>query len=141
MKTPVHLWFIGIFALVWNAGGAYDYAMTQMQNADYLAMLTEAQKAFLDNGPAWFEAAWAVGVWFSLLGAMLLLARSRFAGSAFALSLIGLIVSSVYSFVIADPGSLDMMTAGQAGFTAAIFIVLILLLVYSRAMTRRGVLG
>lgn len=141
MKTPVHLWIVGVFALVWNAGGAYDYVMTQTQNADYLAMLTEAQQAFLDNGPAWFEAAWATGVWFSLLGAVLLLLRSRFAGGAFAISLIGLIVSSVYSFGIADPGSLDMMTAGQAGFTAAIYIVLILLWVYSRAMTRRGVLG
>lgn len=140
MKTPIHLWIVGILALVWNAGGAFDYVMTQTENPDYLAMLTEAQRAFLDQGPMWFEAAWAVGVWFSVLGSLLLLFRSRFAGSAFATSLGGLIISSIYSFAIADPGSLDMMTTGQAGFTAAIYIVLILLWVYSRAMTRRGVL-
>lgn len=140
MKTPIHLWIVGIFALIWNAGGAYDYVMTQTENAAYLEMLTDAQKAFLDGGPMWFEAAWAVGVWFSLLGALLLLLRSRMAGSAFAVSFLGLIVSSVYSFVLADPGSLDMMTPGQAGFTAAIYIVLVLLWVYARAMTRRGVL-
>ena len=139
MTTPVHLWIVGIFAVIWNAGGAYDYVMTQTENADYLAMLTEAQRAFLDRGPVWFEAAWAVGVWFSVLGALLLLARSRFAGSAFALSLAGLIVSSVYSFAIADRTGLEM-SAGQIGFTAAIYIVLILLWVYARAMTRRGVL-
>ena len=139
MKTPFHLWIVGVIALVWNAGGAYDYVMTQTQNEAYLAMLSDAQKAFLDNGPIWFEAAWAVGVWFSMLGALLLLLRSRLAGSAFGLSLVGLIVSSVYSFGIADSGGMDM-TPAQLGFTVAIYVVLVLLWIYARAMTRRGVL-
>lgn len=139
MKTPFHLWIVGVIALVWNAGGAYDYVMTQTQNAAYLAMLSDAQKAFLDNGPIWFEAAWAVGVWFSMLGALLLLLRSRLAGSAFGLSLVGLILSSVYSFGIADRSGMDM-TPAQLGFTVAIYVVLVLLWIYARAMTRRGVL-
>lgn len=92
MKTPVHLWIIGVIALIWNAGGAYDYVMTQFQDEAYLAMLTDAQRAFLDTGPIWFEAAWAVGVWFSVLGSVLLLLRSRFAGAVFGLSFLGLMV-------------------------------------------------
>ena len=35
-KTPWHLWVIGIVATLWNAGGAYDYTMTQTRNMDYL---------------------------------------------------------------------------------------------------------
>ncbi len=139
MKTPVHLWIVGGFAVLWNAGGAYDYVMTQTQSAAYLAMMSDAQKAFLDAGPIWFEAAWAVGVWFSMLGALLLLLRSRLAAAAFGLSLIGLIVSSVYSFGIADRIGLDL-TPAQWGFTAAIYVVLVLLWIYARKMTRRGVL-
>lgn len=139
MKTPFHVWIVGIIALIWNAGGAYDYVMTQTENEAYLAMLSDAQKAFLDNGPIWFETAWAVGVWFSMLGALLLLLRSRLAGPAFGLSLIGLIVSSVYSFGIADRTGMDM-TPTQLGFTVAIYVVLVLLWIYARAMTRRGVL-
>lgn len=139
MKTPFHVWIVGIIALIWNAGGAYDYVMTQTENEAYLAMLSDAQKAFLDNGPIWFEAAWAVGVWFSMLGALLLLLRSRLAGPAFGLSLVGLIVSSVYSFGIADRTGMDM-TPTQLGFTVAIYVVLVLLWIYARAMTRRGVL-
>ncbi|MBB5720949.1 CHASE2 domain-containing sensor protein [Loktanella ponticola] len=139
MKTPVHLWIVGGFAVLWNAGGAYDYVMTQTQSAAYLAMMSDAQKAFLDAGPIWFEAAWAVGVWFSMLGALLLLLRSRLAAAAFGLSLIGLIVSSVYSFGIADRSGLDL-TPAQLGFTAAIYVVLVLLWIYARKMTRRGVL-
>ncbi len=140
MKTPIHLWVVGVFAVIWNFGGVYDYIMTQTNNEAYLAMLTDAQRAFLDQGPVWFGAAWAIGVWFSMLGALLLLLRSRFAGSAFAISFAGLIASTVYSFAIADPSSMDLMTPGQAVFTAAIYIVLLLLWLYARAMTRRGVL-
>ena len=139
MKTPVHLWIIGVIALIWNAGGAYDYVMTQFQDEAYLAMLTDAQRAFLDTGPVWFEAAWAVGVWFSVLGSVLLLMRSRFAGAVFGLSFLGLVVSSVYSFGIADRTGLTLSPA-QMGFTIAIFVVLAVLWIYARAMTRRGVL-
>ncbi|MFT5270738.1 MAG: hypothetical protein ACI85V_000752 [bacterium] len=139
MKTPIHLWIIGGIALIWNAGGAYDYVMTQFQDEAYLAMLTDAQRVFLDTGPIWFEAAWAVGVWFSVLGSVLLLLRSRFAGAVFGLSFLGLMVSSVYSFGIADRTGLTLSPA-QMGFTIAIFVVLAVLWIYARAMTRRGVL-
>lgn len=139
MKTPAHLWIIGVISLLWNAGGAYDYVMTQTKNVAYLDMLSDAQMAFLDAGPVWFEAAWAVGVWFSVIGSLLLLLRSRVAGAAFSLSLAGLIASSVYSFGIADRTGLEMSVA-QLGFTVAIFVVLVVLWVYARAMTRRGVL-
>lgn len=140
MKTPIHLWIVGVLSLLWNSGGAYDYVMTQTNNAAYLEMLTEAQRAFLDQGPLWFEAAWAVGVWFSVVGSILLLLRSRWAGSAFALSLVGLIVSSIYSFFVAEPSTLSLMTTSQAAFSAVIYIVLILLWIYARAMTRKAVL-
>lgn len=141
-KTPVHLWIVGALSLLWNAGDGFDYVMTQTENAEYLAQYPPESLAFLQNAPAWFEAAWAVGVWVSILGSVLLLLRSRFAGTAFALSLAGLIVSSVYTYFIADGGSALAM-AGTAAlvFTIAIPIILILLWIYARAMTKRGVLG
>jgi hypothetical protein len=68
-----------------------------------------------------------------------LLLRSRFAAGAFGLSFLGLIVSSVYSFGIADRTGLTLSSA-QMGFTIAIFVVLAALWIYARAMTQRGVL-
>ena len=35
VRTPVHLWIVGIVALLWNAIGCYDYLMTRMRNTDY----------------------------------------------------------------------------------------------------------
>jgi lipopolysaccharide export LptBFGC system permease protein LptF len=140
-KTPFHLWIVGILSLVWNAGGGFDYVMTQTRNPDYLEMLTPEQLGFLESAPLWFEAAWAVGVWLSIAGSLLLLLRSRYAGSAFALSLLGLIVASIYTYVLSDGGNaMAMSGTGALIFTIAIPVILILLLIYARAMTRRGVL-
>ena len=70
MRTPWHVWVIGILALVWNSGGAFDYWMTQTNNENYLSMLTEPQRAMLDARPVWFDVSWAIGVWGSVLGSL-----------------------------------------------------------------------
>lgn len=61
-KAPVHLWIVGILALLWNAFGAFDYVMTQIQNAAYLAQFSDADRLYFDSFPAWAEAAWALCV-------------------------------------------------------------------------------
>ncbi len=140
MKTPIHLWIIGVVSLLWNAGGAFDYLMTQLGNADYLSQLTDAQRDYILSVPTWFKATWATGVWFSVLGSVLLLFRSRLAAPAFGLSILGLAASSVYSYWLADPSAIDLMGPVAAAMSVAIVVVLVLLWVYARAMTRRGVL-
>lgn len=140
MKTPWHLWVVGGLSLVWNAGGAVDYAMTKLGIEAYLAALTEPQRAYIAAVPAWFSAAWAVGVWCAVLGSLLLLLRSRWAGTTFVLSLIGLIVSSVYSYVLATPPAPEVMGGFIVWFTLAVFVILVALWLYARAMTAKGVL-
>ncbi len=141
MKTPFHLWIVGILALLWNAGGAVDYVMTKTNAAEYMAQQPPERLAMLEQAPTWFSVTWAVGIWFSIIGSLLLLLRSRYAGSAFGLSLLGLIGSSVYTYVIADGGSM-VAAAGPAAIalTIAIPVVLVGLWLYARAMTKRGVL-
>lgn len=96
--------------------------------------------AFLDNIPTWFHATWAIGVWFSIIGSLLLLLRSRYAGTAFFVSLLGLIASSVYTYGLAEQRTFDSGSTMALIFSLLIPIVLILLIIYSRAMRRRGVL-
>ncbi len=140
-KTPIHLWIVGLLSLVWNAGGGFDYIMTQTANAEYLAQAPTERLAMLTDAPLWFNATWAIGVWFSVLGSLLLLLRSRFAGSAFAISLLGLVASSVYTYGIADGGSMMAVAGpGAIAFAIAIPVVLIALWLYARAATKSGVL-
>ena len=138
-KTPIHLWIVGGLGTLWNAFGCYDYVMTQSENAQYLAMFTDAQRAYFQSFPGWMEAFWALGVWGALLGSLLLLMRSRHAVLAYGVSLLGLLVGTVYQYGMADMPA-DMKSPAMMGMSAFIWIVAIGLLVYAVRMRGRGVL-
>jgi hypothetical protein len=138
-RTPVHLWIVGGLSTLWNAFGAYDYVMTQTRNETYLAMFSEAQRAYFDSFPAWMEAAWACGVWGALAGSLLLLARSRYAVLAFGVSLAGLLVSSIYQYGMSSLPA-DMRTPGMIAISVAIWVIAIALFLYALRMRRRGLL-
>ncbi len=139
-KTPISFWIIAVLSLLWNSMGAMDYYMTQTGNAEYLARFTNEQRAYFASFPAWMEAAWAFGVWGAASGSVLLLLRSRFAVQVFAVSLLGLIVSTIWQFFISDIGAFDLMGPTESMFTVAIWFVAVALLFYARAMHARGVL-
>ncbi len=138
-RTPVHLWVVGILATLWNAFGCFDYLMTQTRNAQYLANFTDPQRIYFESFPVWMEAVWALGVWGGMAGSLLLLMRSRYAVAAFAVSLAGLAVSTVYQYVLATLPE-GMMTGAMIGMNLAIWAVAIALLVYALRMRRQGVL-
>jgi hypothetical protein len=138
--TPVHLWVVGILSLLWNAYGAFDYTMTELGNQAYLTSmgLGEEDIAYIAALPAWTVAIWAVGVWGSLVGAVLLLLRSRFAAPAFLVSLAGAVASFVYQYAAEAPTS---FTSGIAALIPAAIVILIAAQwYYARRMSAAGVL-
>jgi hypothetical protein len=137
-RTPVHLWIVGVLALLWNAMGAFDYLATQLKLDFYMSQFSEEQLAYFYGFPAWAVAGWAFGVWGALAGAVGLLLRRRWAVWAFAASLAGLAVSSIYTLVLSNGA--EVMGSEGAVFSAIIWAVAIFLLVYSRAMASRAVL-
>ncbi len=138
-RTPMHLWIVAALATLWNAFGAFDYLMTQTRNEAYLANFTDPQRIYFDSFPIWMEATWAFGVWGGLAGALLLLARSRYAATAFAVSLAGLAASTVYQYVLSTPPA-DMMSGAMMAMNLAIWAIAIGLLWYALRMRRAGVL-
>ena len=138
-RTPMHLWIVGALATLWNGFGCFDYLMTQTRNAEYLAGFTDPQRIYFESFPIWVEAAWACGVWGGLVGSLLLLVRSRYAVAAFAVSLLGLAVSTVYQYVLNSPPA-DMMTGPMVAMNVVIWVVVIALLYYALRMRRKGVL-
>ena len=140
-KTPVHLWAVAIVSTLWNSFGAVDYTMTQMNNEAYLSGFTEAQRAYFTAFPAWAEAFWALGVWGALLGSLLLLARSRHAVTGFAVSLLGLLGSSIYQFVVVGAEQRALFGTFAMVITAIIWLIAIALFAYARRMKARGLLA
>lgn len=137
-RTPVHLWIVGVLALLWTGMGAFDYLASQLRLEFYMSQFTEAQLDYFYGFPAWAVSVWAIGVWGAFAGAIGLLLRRRWAVWMFAVSLLGLALSTVYQFVLSDGA--EVMGTGGAIFTAVIWIVAILLLLYSRRQAARGVL-
>ena len=137
-QAPWHLWAVGIVSLLWNAFGAYDYLMTVTHNANWLASVPPAAMTIVDAFPVWAVAAWVIGVWVSLLGAVLLLIRSRHAGSAFLISLLGAVVSYAYQATTALPA--EMGGAMYWIMPAVIVVAIVLQWLYARRMTEGGVL-
>lgn len=140
MKTPWHLWVVGVLSLLWNAGGAYDWVMSHFAADSYLGMMSEDQRAWFDAFPIWAEVFWALGVWGAVVGSLLLLLRSGFAQLAFVLSLIGLLVNTAYRLTTTGDALSGGAGAGGLAFTAAIIIVALLLWLYARTMTRLRIL-
>lgn len=135
-RTPWHLWVVGVISLLWNSFGAYDYTMSKLSPQTYFHQmgLSDASVAYMMGFPAWLTAFWAIGVWGSLAGSVLLLVRSRQAVTAFAASLLGLAVSQGYQALVMHPPQMS------GGITVVIWVSLVLFLFYAWAMTRRGVL-
>jgi len=138
-STPIHLWIVGVLSLLWNAVGCFDYVATRLRLEFYMSQFTEAQLEYFYSFPAWATAFWALGVWGALFGSLALLAKSRWAVALFALSLVGMVASTVYTVFLSQ--GLELMgTAGNV-FSAVIFVIAIALLVYARGMRARGVLS
>lgn len=145
IKTPWHLWVIGLVSLLWHAGGAYDYTMTQTRNEAYLRTAAEnagisyeTMIGYFTTFPAWADALWAFGVWGAAAGSILLLLRSKYAFHAFVLSLLGLAGTTVYTMTSDMPEELN--SNFNWIFSAVIWIVTLLLAWYAKRMTTVGVL-
>lgn len=138
-KTPWHLWVVGVLSLLWNAGGALDFTMTETHNAAYLKQFTPEQVEYFAKFPGWLVVAWGIATWGSVLGSLALLLRSRRAGGLFVLSFVAMLVTMVHNLFLAGPCP-GMGGPGPYIFVAAIFVIALLLIVYAKAMRRRGVL-
>lgn len=137
-RSPVHLWIVGALALLWTLMGVFDYLATQLELEAYMSQFSEEQLAYFYGFPSWAVSGWALGVWGAFAGAVGLLLRSRWAVWAFAISIVGMIVSSVYTLVLTNGATI--MGPGAIVFTVIIWIVAIALLLYAWAQAKSGVL-
>ena len=141
VKTPWHLWAVGVISLLWNGYGAYDYLMTNTQGEAYMrsAGMTQPMIDYFNAMPTWMYVPWALGVWGAVLGSVLLLLRNRLAVWAFAVSLLGAVVSLIYGLMNPMP-ELPEALAMMKWMPWVIVLIAALLAWYARSMANKGVL-
>ena len=89
----------------------------------------------METYPVWMHAVWAIGVWGSVAGSILLVLRSRWAFHAFAVSFLGVIGN--FAYTAASPGAVETMGLAMPLVIGAACLFFIW---YSWTMTKRGVL-
>ena len=118
--------------------GVFDFLMTGTKNDMYMGNFTQEQLDYFYDFPMWAIVLWAIAVWGGLLGSVALLLRKKIAFPIFAASLAAMVGTAIYNFVLSN--GLEIMGTAGAIFTVIIFAISLLLVVYSKAMVRRGVL-
>lgn len=141
--VPITYWIIALVSLLWNAFGGYDYVMSRLKDSAYLDAATKGKAdiaiKWMDGLPLTAQIGWPVGVWFSVLGSVLLLIRSRHAATAFAISFLGAAVSFASEYLGGIPEELNQGAAKV--LPLAILVLIAIQWWYARRAASRGWLG
>ena len=134
-KAPWHLWVVAIFALLWNAAGAWTIMMAQ---AGRLYDLEPGERTYYAAQPGWFVVLTDFTLVAAIAAALALLFRKKIAVWLFALSLGGIFITNGYEFVAAT--SRAFVSRAALIVTVIIILIAIMELAYASAMRRRAVL-
>jgi len=137
-KVPIHLWIVGVLALLWNFMGAFDYLATQLKLASYMGQFTQEQLDYFYGIPAWAVSGWAIAVWIGLVGTVGLLLRRKWSVVAFAISLAGLAISSIYTLFLSN--GLEINGTMGIIMTVLVWVIAIFLVWYSKQQAKAGIL-
>lgn len=137
-RPPIHFWVIAVVALLWNAVGAFDFLATQIQLESYMSAFSQEQLAYFYGIPTWAVITWGIATVSALFGSIAMLVRLRRAYELFIVSLLGIVFTSIHSFVLSDGA--QIMGTGGVIFSGVIVAIGIFLIFFSRAMRQRGVL-
>lgn len=139
VKPPVWFWVVALVAVLWNAMGAWDYTATQLRLDFYMESYTPEQLEYFFGFPAWYDAIWAIAVWSAFGASVLLALRKRWTITAWQVSMVSFLLSSIYVFGFTD--AVAMMGIGGVIFSIVIFASLVGFYMLSRWADEKGILS
>ena len=137
--APTSFWIYSGAALVWNLIGFWSYYNSVTNPPTGNPAFTEAQQAFFAATPSWVTGAFAIAVTAGTLGSIFLLMRKSWALPTFVVSILGVIVQNGYAFGVA--GALDVFGGQALVLPSIVFVVGVLLILYSRAVQTKDWYG
>ena len=115
-------WLISALTLIWNVMGCANYFM--QMNPEILATYRESERMIVEGRPAWATAAFALAVFGGAIGCILLLIRRSAAMYLFIISLLGVVVTMIYTLTIRiDFGVGEILGIILMPLAVAIFLV------------------
>ena len=122
-------WVTGVATLIWNVLGGINYVM--QMNPEALADYPEAARSLIESRPPWATGAFAIAVFGSALGCLLLLLKKSVAFYVFVASLLGVIVTNTHTFSVTS--STEIWVGSLMSLVVAVFLTW-----YSKLVERKG---
>ena len=116
-------WAIGLFGLIWNALGCFNFIL--QMDPDALADFPPAYRAVIAHRPGWVTAAFSVAVFGGALGCSLMLLRRATARPALFLSLVGMALTTGHALwaAAAVPGGWSVVISSAMSLAVAAGLV------------------
>jgi hypothetical protein len=135
--VPRWYWIVAGLAVVWMLFGVLAFIMDPLTDEATLAEMSQAQRELFLARPTWLFVIYGGAVFAGLAGAIGLLLRRTWAVSAFAVSLLLVIVQFIYVLFVMD--AIGRIGAAEAlPFPIVIFVVGAGLLWLSVVARKRG---
>jgi len=135
-KPPTWFWIVGGISLVWNLLGVMAYIAQVTMSPEALQALPENERTLLESVPTWATSAFAIAVWGSTLGCILLLLRKKLATSVLILAFAGIMVQMYYNLFMSK--SLEVYGPGGMAMPIMVFAIGVFLIWFSRKSTANG---
>lgn len=131
-------WFVpvALAAVLWNLMGVAAYLGHVTMPPEAIAALPDAERELFLSTPVWAKGAFAVAVWAGLLGSITLTARRRLALPVLTLSLLGVLVQHINTFVVSR--AVEVHGAPVVAFQAVVLAISVGLIVMARHASRHG---
>jgi len=136
-KLPTWFWVISIVALLWNLMGAFAFFSDLNLTPEKLTQYTEEQKALILSLPSWTKIFYGMATIGGLLGSIALLMRKSWAFPLFVISLIGVLVQQLHSWLGTD--AIAVLGSGAALiFPLIILLIAAFLVWFSKSAQAKG---
>jgi len=99
-KPNIGFWIISIIALIWNLLGVHGYLQQTYNTEAFRMQYSEEQLEIIANLPAWLIAAFAIAVFSSVLGCLLMLMKKKSSILLFKIGLIAVIAQTYFNLFL-----------------------------------------
>ncbi len=135
-KPTASFWIISVLALLWNLMGVMAYIMHVTMTPEAIQALPAEEQQLYTNIPVWATAAFAIAVWGSTLGCVLLLLRKKLATPVLIVSFVAILVQMIHQLFISK--SIEVYGPGGAVMPVMIIVIGAFLIWYARKATAKG---
>ena len=136
-RPPTSYWIIAGFFLLWNFLGLMIYYDQVTMTPEVIAEnFSPAQQEFLQNMPVWATSAYAIAVTAGVIASALLFARRALALPVFVISLVGVLVQDLNSFVLSD--GLSVWGTSALYLPTLVLLICIIEIWYSQSAKAKG---